>query len=154
MDLLSISSLFGLPSSDDKVRHLLRELGVTQVPSLNDGDTDVYVERKDLGLFLVFTDEAYFKKTDDPIGKGPVVLTNVTVYCEATPDFKAYQGPLPFGLHVTGDRQAALKALGQPEEEIDDLNIDRWTINGAWVFIKYNEDLKSMVDFSFQTPDA
>jgi hypothetical protein len=120
MDLQSIARLFGLSADDAKIRDLLKDLGVSSTPKLKPGDTSVNVERRDSGLYLVFTDDAFFhKKKGVPVGTGPLVLTNVTAYCVPTPDFKAYRGALSFGLLASDGRDAVRGKLGMPELEID-----------------------------------
>ena len=116
MNIDSIKQLLGLTTDDGKVRALLEDLGVTSAPRLPPDDTDVNVERKYLGLYVVLTDDAFFHgKENAPIGVGPLILTNVTVYCAPTPDFEAFTGALPFGLDPSDDQEAARRKLGKPE---------------------------------------
>ena len=154
MNLLSIARLFGLSTNDAKVRDLLKDLGVPSAPKLNPGDTSVNVERRDSGLYLAFSDEAFFRKRKGvPIGTGPLILTNVTVYCEPTPEFRAYKDELPFGLLPSDGRDAVRNKLGAPELEIDWQNLDRWTIDRMWTFVQYKDDLKVIDNLSLQLPD-
>lgn len=154
MDLLSIVRLFGKSSRDKEVISLLRELGITSEPELNDGDTDVNVEAKAHGLYLVFTDEAFFtKESDKEIGEGPLLLTNVSVYFDPPEDYNAFKGTLPFGLSAKDHQEQIRQKLGTADFQDPDLSLDRWTINGNWVYIKYSDDLKSIADMSLQLPD-
>ena len=154
MDLLSIARLFGLPTNDAKVRDLLKDLGVSSPPKLKPDDTSVNVERRDSGLFLAFTDEAFFhQKKGVPVGTSPLILTNVTVYCVATPEFMPYKDTLPFKLLPSDGRDAVHRKLGAPELEIEWDNLDRWTIDGKWVFVQHTDDLKAIGNLSLQLPD-
>jgi hypothetical protein len=124
------------------------------VPKLKDDDTDVNVNLYDAGLWLALTDEAFFhKRKDVAVGTGPLIISNVTVYCVPTPEFKAYKGELPFGLLPSDDREMVHKKLGKPALEIKRRRLDRWTIDGVWTFIQYTADLRAIDNLSLQAPD-
>lgn len=154
MDLLKISKLFGKATNDNQISSLLKELGINKTPHLPEGDTDANVDVKELGCYLVFTDDAFYhRKGDQLIGKGPLLLTNVSVYCEPTSDYKAFTSPLPFGLLPSMARSEVLKKIGQPDIADEDLLLDRWTVDGVWVFVNYTDGFHSISNFSLQLPD-
>lgn len=154
MELLSLVNLLGKTSKDKETVSLFNELSISSEPKLGDGDTDVNVEAKDHGLYLVFTDQAFFlKETDKTIGNGPLLLTNVSVYFDPPDDYEVFKGVLPFGLSAKDSQENVRQKLGKADFQDADLDLDRWTINGHWVYVKYSSDLQSLADMSIQLPD-
>jgi hypothetical protein len=155
MNIQAVISLLGVSADDQRIRDLLKDAGSVSGPKLKRGDTDAYVEIPTAGLYFVFTDEAFFRKTPGAkIGTGPLLLTNVTVYCTPTDKYAPYAGTLPFGLECSDSRDAARAKLGMPQVAIDRRRLDRWTIDDIWVYAVYARDLQSTERAGVQLPDA
>jgi hypothetical protein len=147
--------LLGTAADDLNVERLLRSYGVTTMPKLKRGDTDVNVEVPEAGLYFVFTDEGFFdERSGLAIRAGALLLTNVTMYCQDISGFRAYTSGLPFGI-VRSDSRAAVRAkLGAPEIADDDLRMDRWSRDGVWAFVNYTDRPPFLIEnVSVQIPD-
>src|SRR5690606_14543460 len=82
--------------------------------SLEDDDFDAYVEKRELGLCLLFTDEAKFLGlANQPIGQGKLYFSTVFFYSEGKDNYNQYKSDLPFGLSFNDTRQDVLMKLGQ-----------------------------------------
>jgi hypothetical protein len=155
MDVRSIANLMGHPAEAAEMRDMLLRLGIADPPALNEGDTDAYVELKDRGLYLVFTDEVFFKKIEGAsIGSNALILTNITAYLKPISEYDAYKGALPFGLLASDNPDAVRSKMGEADLFDEDLNLERWTVEGTWVFVRYGDDMASIDELSLQAPDA
>src|SRR5262245_55798206 len=108
MDPKIFIQLLGTPADAPQLKQLLATFGVTRSPKLDKGDFDTNIEISHSGIEFIYTDEAFFRNQDNAaIGAGPLLLTNVSMYSDATPGFSTYQGPLPYSLAFSDGRDGA-----------------------------------------------
>ena len=62
MDLGSIIQLLGNAADDPPVQRFLTSHEIQTMPKLKRGDPKAYAEIPDDGIYLVFTDEGFFRK--------------------------------------------------------------------------------------------
>ncbi len=147
-------SLIRTPAVDPSVAAMLAGFGVTSVPVVKSGDTNVYVDLPSHGLYFIFTDEGFLeRKPNARIGEKPPVLSNVTFNSAAIAPYAQYGSPLPLGLQFASSRDAARAALGPPEFSIDRRRMDRWRIDNLWVFAVYSPAFDAIQRLTVQVPD-
>jgi hypothetical protein len=105
----------GKPTTDLEVAAALVHLAVQPHETIPpEGEFRAYAERPDQGFSLVFTDESYFRRTDEPIGSGIVVLSGMFLYIEPEEDYLSFQGELPFNLPRQDFAKHATALFGPP----------------------------------------
>lgn len=145
--------LIGKPSDAPEVVAWLSKAG-GKPPKLKKGDTNANVVLSKLGLELAFDDEAMlFSRKDLAIGEGALILTAVFFDLTKDPKHAAFADPLPFGIAATSSQADMHKLLGKPEESDPDLNLERWTHDGKWVFANYEDGWASMWKLTVQMVD-
>jgi hypothetical protein len=144
--------LLGKPSTEPQILALLQRFGA-KVPLREKGDVDAWVDLDGLGVGLVFTDEAHLKgNRRSATGEGGLVLSCVTYYGPKDEAASTFRGALPLGVDFAQSRADLSARLGEPELYIDRLCQDRWTIEGAWYFAEYTDELDALLTFSVQLP--
>lgn len=122
-------------------------------PRLKKGDTKAYVDLPASGMYLVFTDAAFFNRQRAAVGASPLLLTNVTFASGADPKYTPYSGELPFSLSFTDTRAGVRERLGEPGLVSTRRPLDRWTIDSLWLYVEYAADEQSIDNVSLQVPD-
>ena len=146
-------SLLGLTSHDEKVKGLLAEYGFTKPPRLNRGDIDVPLGNKKLGIDVNFTDERHLDVKSREHKEGSLVLTNVRMYCDGHPTYKAFQGSLPLGLKCEMKSADAEAQLGKKADWENPSRVRRrWDLKGHSLFIRFDETQDRILEVSVQLP--
>jgi hypothetical protein len=144
----------GKPASSPEGQALLRELGVTKPVKLKKGDTKANVPVPKAGVELVFADEAFFfKRKDLAIGEGELLFTSVMFYAEIPGKWKAYPGPLPYGLSFSDPPAKVYEMLGKPEWSNEMIGNNRWSKDGRWLFVVFTPDKQAIQRVIVQIPD-
>lgn len=146
------ASLLGKPSDSPEVQDLLRQ-GGGKPPKLKKGDREAYSVMKNVGLQLVFADEAYL--TQNPMlarGEGALLLCCV-IFCSADyPDYAPYQGVLPLGVQFSHTKAQMGARLGAPEWSNPSLGRERWLVDGVQYAVSYCDDADRILELSMQIP--
>ena len=146
-------SLLGKSSDSPEIQDMLRQAGAKD-PKLKKGDVRAWVDLNDLGLALVFADEAFFTREENlAIGEGALILTSITIHSGDDPDFAAFAGVLPLGVEFSQSQRDLLARLGKPEWSNSFLLKDRWLVDGTRFLVQYADDLDRILTFSIQVPD-
>lgn len=154
-ELWSMANLLGLPTHAPAVQDVLNQLGVLELPELHDGDAKAYVESHKDGLYVVLTDEAFFRKTEGAsIGSGPLLVTNITAYCRALGEYEPFDGELPFGILASDGPDAVRSKMGEPGLFNERAKVERWTRDDIWIFVKYDRAVEAIDRLTLQAPDA
>lgn len=146
-------SLLGKASDSPEVQAMLSQGGAKD-PKLRKGDVNSWVDLNDLGLALVFTDEAHLTGQENlDIGEGALILTSIRFHSGINPDFSAFAGALPLGVKFSQSQADLAATLGKPEYSNALLSKDRWLVDGTWFFANYVDELDRLMTFSMQVPD-
>jgi hypothetical protein len=144
-------SLIGMPSDSPEVAAWMGELKAPQ-PRLKKGDTDANVTLPELGMELVFTDEAFQNKRSDlAIGEGALLLTAI-MFKVRVPDFKDYAGPLPKGLAWSDTLDQVHKKLGNPAKVHPRMPTEFWTFDGAMLTVSYDKPKTTIEEVTLEVP--
>lgn len=143
MDVEAWMNLLGRSEDDKSLKAALTAAGVKKIPKLKKEFFRVFFDVKGEGLWLEMTDEAHFKKlTDQDVGEGPLILTEVGAYLDKSRSRHLYKGALPYKLAV-GMTQADLrKTFGRPARSGDAPPFDIWLRDDLEITAGYTKDLK------------
>lgn len=148
MNASAITELVGVPATDARVENLLRELGIARMPKLARGEFDAHAEAKKQGISLVFKDEAYLKRLDEPLGKRPLVLVGAHFYSRGHEGFSQFEGSLPNTITFSDNPSSLRAKLGEPEWRKEHMGVvirERWDLGPHKVSITYQRDNKSVL---------
>jgi len=135
--------LLGLTSYDPEVKALLAQCGIRKEPKIPRGDETDVIGVPKLGLEITFRDERYLDVKSAKYPDGALVLSNVRMYGDWSPDFKPFTGTLPHGLTFEVKPPQASKKLGRkPAWEDDDKRHVRWDFPNHCVFLRFASDGK------------
>ncbi len=106
-------------------------INVSKEIKLESGDYSTYLERKNDGYSLVFTDEGMFlNKPKQPFGEGPLYFSGVFFYAEGKNEYSQYKEDIPYKVEFSDTREELLKKLGEPswQRKRNDgvIAADRW----------------------------
>lgn len=143
MDVEAWMNLLGKSQDDKALKAALAAAGVKKVPKLKKDYFRVFLKLKGEGLWLEMTDETQFKNlSDQDIGEGPLILTEVGAYLDKSRSPDLYQGALPYKL-AAGMTQADIrKTLGRPARSGDAPPFDIWSRDDLEITARYTKDLK------------
>ncbi len=146
-------SLLGRPSDSPEIQDLLRQAGVKD-PKLKKGEVRDWLDLNDMGLALVFTDEAFLTGEKElAIGEGALILTSITFHSGGDPAFSAFAGNLPLGVKFTQSQSDLAAKLGVPERSNPRRRQDRWMIEKVAFYAKYSEKLDRIQVFGIFVPE-
>jgi hypothetical protein len=146
MKLEALYPLLAKPIDLPDVRAAFNDLGIDVSEAvLDDDDFRTYIERKALGVCLIFSDEAMFlAKGDQAIGTGPLYFSGFFLYSEGKDGYAQFSGPLPYNLKFSDTSTEAKAKLGQPEwNRISSKNFvkaERWDVSiDRQLHLTYND---------------
>jgi hypothetical protein len=144
-------ALIEMPSDSPEAAAWMGELKAPE-PRLKKGDTDANVTLPELGMELVFTDEAFQNKRSDlAIGEGALLLTAI-MFKFRVPEFKDYAGPLPKGLAWGDTLDQVHKKLGNPAEVHPRMPKEFWTIDGVMLSVRYDKEKTAIKGVTLEVP--
>ena len=153
MNLADFISLLGLSSTAKQVEALLQGIGYHGQLKLKKGDYDSYIERPELGIYLVFSDEESVNRPlPQEVKEGELILTNVTARSGEKDNYLRFTGELPLGLQFGLSREDVRKKLGPPTWSNDRLSRDRWHFPNYRLIIGFTKDEKAISDVSLELP--
>lgn len=135
----------GLYYGEEKLKLLLEELAIDQVPVLPRGDFDAYLLKKAAGIELTFSDSASLKFPERDYPKRVLVLVNVRYYGKKIQGFSIFQGNLPYGIEFGQKRTDLLSLLGEPEWKNPEQSRLRWVRGNHRVHVTLNDEGKAIV---------
>jgi hypothetical protein len=114
-EVATIMALCGKSSKDLEVIEFLKSLGFQKSPKCPSGEYNAYVGFKQLGLCLLFEDEAMLKQEDKPLGKSPLILIGCFFYAAGEERYKEYAGIFPENIKFSDSIKEIADKLGTPE---------------------------------------
>lgn len=124
-------------------------------------DYSTYLERKNDGYSLVFTDEGMFlNKPEQTFGEGALYFSGVFLYAEGKNGYSEYQEYIPYKIKFLDSRDDILKKMGEPswkrKKKDGTIAADRWDkldASSKRVHITYSKETSSPVIISIGIPD-
>lgn len=128
---------------------------------LEAGEYSTYLERKNDGYSLVFTDEGMFlNKPEQTFGEGKIYFSGVFLYAEGKNGYSQSQGYIPYTINFLDSRDDILKKMGAPswtrKKKDGTIAADRWDNLDAFgkrIHITYSKATPSPVVISIGIPD-
>ncbi len=156
-------ALLGRPATDKELTGYFSKNGIniTQEVKLKAGDYSTYLERKEDGYSLVFTDEGMFlNKPKQQFGEGSLYFSGVFFYAEGKDGYSQYQEDILHKIMFSDTRGDLLKKLGEPswqrKRRDGAIAADRWDqldSSGKRIHITYFKDRQFPVVISIGIPD-
>jgi len=118
-----------------------------------------YLEKKEEGFSLVFTDEREFlNKAGQVLGKGDLYFSGVFFYSDGKEDFSEYGSKLPQNIRFSDTRENLLAKLGEPswQRKSRKNNVviaDRWDSSENYIHITYDKESKLPSVIGVHIPD-
>ncbi len=151
MDFTNVISLLGLYYPEAPLKQFLGGLELSTVPRIPRDSANTYLQRRDLGIELIFTDERYLDNPQREYPEGAVVLEQVRVYGIPRDDASPFVGTLPHQLRFGLTRQEISAVLGEPVWYDEELASAGWDLPDHTVFASFDSDGHADV-IAFQTP--
>jgi hypothetical protein len=145
--------LFGLPSTDDKVRSLLADYGSQELFKLRPTWSSGGVDFKDLGFAVSFTSEFNLSGGSPKVAIVSGVIMKLMLG-KTSKNWKTYQGPLPNGLKSDHSKEQVLNVLGTPETLSDDFFSGSWSIGAHEIGIAFTENWGAIKQLGLSLPNA
>jgi len=144
VDSKALVEALGKKFDDKAVQTIVRELKITKIPKAKPKESEDYLEVKNAGLHLGFTDGDYLEgRKVARYGNADMILTGVTFYAaDGEPGYKAYPGTVPGGVSVTDPLEKVLSKLGSPTEVYEDGGVvytRSWKTDKYWMTFSYDE---------------
>jgi hypothetical protein len=118
-----------------------------------------YLEKKQEGFSLVFTDEREFlNKPEQALRKGELYFSGVFFYADGKEDFSEYRGTLPKDIRFSDTREELLTKLGEPSwqrksRKNNAVIADRWDSSENYIHITYDKESKLPSVVGVHIPD-
>ena len=141
MDSDALIAALGKKFEDQAVQTLVRELKMTKIPKIpkaRSKESEDYLEAKDAGIHLGFTDADYLEgRKVARYGNADMILTGITVYAaDGEPGYKTFRGTLPGGVTVLDSQEQVLSKLGPATSTYEDED-DHVITGRSWETDKY-----------------
>lgn len=161
MDINEILAYLGRASSDQELANVFFGVGVDLALELRlpSGEYRAYIERPELGVSFVFTDEAVFLgENNQSVGVGGLYFTGIFLYADGKEQYAQFSGHIPKGLSFTVDRDGVIKNLGEPswcrKRSDGSVAADRWdSIANYRLHITYSTETNTPALISISLPD-
>src|SRR5712691_4650963 len=145
MDGEAILKELGKPYSDVGVQRLVKELGLKKIPKAKPKEPDDYLQAKEFGVELAFTDEDYLGARKVPrYGNADMILTRATLYApEGEPGYKGFKGLLPGGVALSDSVERVVAKLGPPAQIFERGGVVKtrtWRTDGYLSSFSYSPD--------------
>lgn len=152
MNFSDFIPVLGYPSHHPSVQSLIAQSGSTQVPSLKKGDTDAYLEIREHGLYLVFSDVSAvdFDLPISNLDEGTLVLKNATARDGGQSGYSRFSGNLPEKLSFDLTRAQVHVLLGHPSDANAFMPIDFYHRDGYRLITEYSDEEDRIVEISVE----
>jgi hypothetical protein len=145
-------SFIGMASESVEIQALLKELKAP-VPRLKKGDTTANVTLPNLGMDLIFTDEAFFSRRPNlAVGEGALLLTAIMFKSSRVPDYTDYAGALPKDIRFGETPAQVQKKVGGPPKLHDFLPSESWALDGVQLSVRYDDEKTAVEQVSLVKP--
>jgi hypothetical protein len=144
MDSNTLIAALGKKFNDKTLQTIVRELKIKKIPKAKPKESEDYLESKDAGIQLGFTDGDYLEgRKVARYGKADMILTRFTVYApDGEPGYKAFRGTLPGGVSVQDTVEQLISKLGPPTEVYEDDGVvytRSWKTDKYWMTYSYDQ---------------
>jgi len=116
MDLKNLLSLAGRKITDKGLIEAMKREDIDiSLIDLAENEFQAYLEIKDRGIALIFSDESWFLGLEDKaIGTGVLFFTGVFVYLQEQDGYSKYLGSLPHRLSFSYNSDDFINQFGNP----------------------------------------
>ena len=144
MDSNALVTALGKKFDDKSVQAIVRELKIKKIPKAKPKESEDYLEAKDAGIQLAFTDADYLEgRKVARYGNADMILTRITVYAaDGEPGYKAFRGTLPGGASISDTLEQVLSKLGPPTKVYEDEGVvytRSWKMDSFLMTFSYDE---------------
>ncbi|MBU3013275.1 hypothetical protein KO488_00805 [Poseidonibacter lekithochrous] len=123
LDGNNMIEMLSLPEWDDRVLDMLEEFGEER-PKVIDGNTTIFITRKDYGFEMMFDEVASTEKQKENIGQGNLYFNQIILKNDT-------KIKLPFGIETSDNYEAICKKIGKKADSKNKYvkNRFRWILN-------------------------
>lgn len=147
--------LLGKTSEDTQVVAFLRELKQQKTPCIQQGETTVVLENRELGIEVTFRDEASLDVHVDKYKKGDLVLSNIRWYGDTPLKFSKFDGRLPLQIFFSFNFQQVIQKMKKkPDWGNKSMHKYRWDFDTYCVFVTFEKGDVGIRHMAVQLPLA